>query len=93
MRWLGLGFSTISAFARMHIIWGDAIVPASPAARRHVRDVDALFRLLVVMRQRLFEFLLDAERVSRGARPEFPQGVPIALALENVMRRTPAPAA
>ncbi len=26
----GLGFSTISAFARMHIIWGDAIVPASP---------------------------------------------------------------
>jgi hypothetical protein len=24
-----LGFSTISAFARMHIIWGDAIVPAS----------------------------------------------------------------
>ena len=25
----GLGFSTISAFARMHIIWGDAIVPAS----------------------------------------------------------------
>ena len=59
----------------------------APAARRHVRDVDALFRLLVVMRQRLFEFLLDAERVSRGARPEFPQGVPIALALENVMRK------
>ena len=26
----GLGFSTISAFARMHIIWGDAIVAASP---------------------------------------------------------------
>jgi Protein of unknown function (DUF3489) len=25
----GLSFSTISAFARMHIIWGDAIVPAS----------------------------------------------------------------
>src|ERR1700730_18162386 len=26
----GLGVSTISAFARMHIIWGDAIVTASP---------------------------------------------------------------
>src|ERR1700680_4488562 len=25
----GLGLSTISAFAWMHIIWGDAIVPAS----------------------------------------------------------------
>jgi hypothetical protein len=35
----GLGFSTISAFARMHIIWGDAIVHASLAARRHMRDV------------------------------------------------------
>jgi hypothetical protein len=30
VRWLGFGFSTISAFARMHIIWGDAFVPASP---------------------------------------------------------------
>jgi hypothetical protein len=39
----------------------------------------ALCRRLAVRRQRLFELLFDAEGISGGARPEFPQGVPIAL--------------
>ena len=30
------------------------------------------------MRQRFFELLFDAERVGGGARPEFPQRIPIA---------------
>jgi hypothetical protein len=40
----------------------------------------ALCRRLAVLCQRLFEFLFDAEGIGRGARPEFPQGMQIALA-------------
>jgi putative transposase len=33
-----------------------------------------------VLRRSFFELLFDAERVGRGARPEFPQRIPVALA-------------
>jgi hypothetical protein len=36
-----------------------------------------------VLRQRLFELLFDAEGIGGGARPEFSQRVPIALAPEE----------
>src|SRR5664279_3213259 len=41
---------------------------------------ERLFCRLAVLRQRLFELLLDAQGIGRGARPEFPQRMPIALA-------------
>ena len=43
----------------------------------------ALCRRLAVLRQRLFELLFDAESIGGGARPEFPQRMPIALAPEE----------
>jgi hypothetical protein len=43
----------------------------------------ALCRRLAVLRQRLFELLFDAEGIGGGARPEFPQGMPVALVPEN----------
>ena len=56
----------------------------------------ALCRLFV-RRQRLFELLLEAEGIGRGACPEFPQGMAIALAPEcnglRVTRRSRLPAA
>jgi len=42
--------------------------------------VAELFRRLAVLRQHFFELLFDAQGIGRGARPEFPQGMPIALA-------------
>ena len=42
-----------------------------------------LFCRLAVLRRRLFELLFEPGRVGGGARPEFPQGMPIALALEE----------
>jgi hypothetical protein len=42
--------------------------------------VAELFRRLAVLRQRFFELLFDAHGIGGGARPEFPQRVPIALA-------------
>ena len=39
----------------------------------------ASFRRLAVLRQRLFEFLFDAEGIGGGVRPEFPQRMPVAL--------------
>ena len=43
----------------------------------------ALSRRLAVLRQGLLERLFDAEGIGGGARPEFPQRVPIALNLSH----------
>jgi hypothetical protein len=50
---------------------------------RGIAFIDTKTDELAVLRQRLFEFLFDAEGIGGGARPEFPQRMPIALAPEE----------
>jgi hypothetical protein len=56
---------------------------AEAATLQSARDIlrpSALCRRLVDLGQRLLELLFDAECIGGGARLEFPQGMPIALA-------------
>jgi hypothetical protein len=52
----------------------------SPCCHRAFRAGALCRRLAVRRRQRFFELLFDAEGVGGGARPEFPQRMPVALA-------------
>jgi hypothetical protein len=52
-----------------------------------------LFCRLAGLRQRLFEFLFDAERVGGGTCPKFPQGMAIALAAAGALIALLEPAA
>jgi hypothetical protein len=47
------------------------------------RSLGRLFRQLSVLRQRLFELLFHFEGIGGGARPKFPQRMPVALAPEE----------